>query len=258
MNNLKSPMGKPIFLLMLIAIALVQTSCINSKSIMYFNNLPDTTRLQLEKLIPPVPTIQVNDEVEIRIGGDNEKTVAYISQHFAGGNETGSLLTVVDVNGAIELPQIGKLIIAGLTREEAKDLITKAYKEYLVNPVIMVKFGEFHFSVLGEVKMPGMKASKTEKVNILEALAQAGDLTQYAQRDKVKIIREVNGNRELITINLNDKAILNSPDYYIHTNDVIYVEPKSVKQVTDNFQRTLLYITGITSFLTVFLVAIKR
>lgn len=241
-----------------LAIVLFSASCISTKSVTYFNNIPDSARILLEQLQAPPQLIQVNDLLQIRIGGESEKTVAYITSHFTGDDKSGALEAVVDLEGNIELPQIGKLKVAGLSKEAAKDTITNAYREFLINPVVLVKFGEFRYSMLGEVVAQGTKSVNAEKVNILEAIAQGGGLTQYAKYDDVKIIRDVNGKREIITVNLNDKNILNSPDYYLHTNDVIYVAPSNVKQVTNNFQRNIVYITSITGILSILILLFKN
>ena len=105
--------------------------------------------------------------------------------------------------------------------------------------------------MLGEVKSPGIFDIQADKVTLLEALGRAGDMTSYSEREKVKIIREVNGDREILTINMTDKAILNSPDYYIQRYDVIYVTPKEIKQVNENIQRITPYLSIISSLIAI-------
>jgi polysaccharide export outer membrane protein len=231
------------------------TSCISPKSATYFNNLPDSTKIQLEELEPPPFAVQVNDVLDIAIGGENEKTVQYISQYFTAG--ASGMQAIVDIDGNIELPKIGKIKVAGLSKEAVRDTIAQAYKEYLVDPLVSVKFGNFPFSVMGEVKSPGNFNVPSEKVNIFQAVTQAGDLTQYAVRENVKIIREVNGQRKILSLNLNDKSILNSPNYYINRYDIIYAEAKSVKLTTENVQRTLTYVGAVSSVLA-FVVVLLR
>lgn len=237
------------------------SSCISTKSTTYFNNLPDSVLIKLDRIQPPQPVIQVNDILEIQLGGDNEKTLQYITQHFTtggasgGGNNSsngsggngGGLRVIVDVNGKIELPQIGVIKVSGLTREALKDTITKAYQEFLVNPIVNVNFGNFRFSILGEVNSPGNFDMPNEKVSIFEALAEAGDLTTYAIRDNVTIIRDINGEREIRRVNLLDKNILNSPDYYLQRYDLLYVEAKPLKGINENLQRTMFYFGFITT-----------
>lgn len=230
-------------------VAMLGSSCISKKATTYFNNLPDSSRIQLAAIKPPQPVIQISDVLQIQLSGENEKTIQYITQHFTGGNQNGSLEAIVDVNGNIELPQIGKIQVAGLTRESFKDTITKAYREFLVNPIVNVKFGNFRFTVLGEVNGPGNYNVPYEKISIFEAIAEAGDMNTFAERDKVNIIRDINGKREIRRVNLNDKGILDSSDYYLNRYDILYVEAKPLKSVNENLQRTLIYFSFITSTL---------
>jgi polysaccharide export outer membrane protein len=234
----------------------LESSCISTKSLRYFNNLPDSARIELESLQPPPFAVQSNDILDINIGGENEKTVQYISQYFTGGS--GGIQVIVDIDGYIELPKIGKFKVAGLSKEAVKDTITNAYKEYLVDPLVNVKFGNFRFSVMGEVKSPGNFDLASEKVNIFEAITHAGDMTQYAVRDDVKIIREVNGKREIISLDMNDKSILNSLNYYLNRYDIIYVQAKKVKQTTENVQRTVTYVAAVSSILALLVVLLKK
>jgi polysaccharide export outer membrane protein len=139
-----------------------------------------------------------------------------------------------------------------------RDTLTKAYKEFLVDPIVQVKFGSFHFTVLGEVKTPGSFDVPSEKVTILEALGRAGDLTTFSERSKVKIIREVNGEREILSLDLTDKAVLNSPNYYIYPYDIIYVTAKEIKQTNENIQRITPYIGIVTSLLAIVLLIFRK
>ena len=236
-------------------------ACVNTKSVTYFNNLPDSLQIQLAKIQPPQQLIQVNDILSVRVGGENEKSVAYINQFFGGAagesSGGGGLQSTVDINGFIELPKIGRIKVEGLTRDAAKDTIRNAYAEYLKDPIVSVTFGNFRFTVLGEVRTPGYYNTPNEKLNLFEAVAQAGDLTQYARRDNVKIIREVNGERKIISLNFNDKSILNSPDYYIQRYDIIYVEPSRIRFTTENLNRTTAVLSAILS-ITALIIIFRR
>ena len=129
---------------------------------------------------------------------------------------------LVDNKGNIDFPIIGNIHIGGLTKSEAEELIkTKLQPQFREMPIVTVRI-----SVIGEVAHPGTFTISNEKVNIFEALAMAGDMTVYGIRDKVKLIREDNqGKREIITLNLNDSDIINSPYYYLQQNDILYVTP---------------------------------
>ncbi|MGI8952816.1 MAG: polysaccharide biosynthesis/export family protein [Chitinophagaceae bacterium] len=245
--------------------SLFLSSCVNQRKATYFNNLPDSTSIKLATLEVPQTKIQVNDILQIKVGGENEKTVQYINQYFGlnSGNASesnggGGLQCMVGVNGDIDLPKIGKVKVVGLSRDEAKDTITVAYSEYLKDPIVTVNLSNFRFAVLGEVKNPGYYSLTNEKINLFEALAQAGDMTQYSRRDNVKIIRDNNGKREIISVNFNDKNILNSPYYYLNRFDIIYVESQNVKLFSENFSRTASIIATITSILAIIFVVLKK
>jgi polysaccharide export outer membrane protein len=238
-------------------VCIFSISCVQTKNLTYFKDLPDTT-VVLANIQPPRPIIEINDEIEIQLGGENEKTVEYIRHYFTtAATNTNGIEVVVDIDGNIELPKLGKIRISGLTREAARDTITNAYKEYLVDPIVLVKFGDFRFSVIGEVKAPGTFNVTGEKVNIFEALARAGDLTPYSKADAVKIIRDANGQRKIIPVNLQDKNLLNSSNYYLSRYDIVYVTPAVVKAVNQNIGQTLIYISAITSAIAIFVLVLK-
>lgn len=244
---------------MLIFLIILLPACINTRKVTYFNNLPDSLQIKLLKLQPPSQLIQVNDVLTINVGGENERSVAYINQFSKGASgAAGGLQGAVDLNGNIELPKIGKLKVEGLTRDSAKELIRTAYAEYLKDPIVSVTFGNFRYTILGEVRAPGYYATPNEKLNVFEAMAQAGDMTPYAKKDNVKIIREVNGERKIITVNFNDKAILNSPDYYIQRYDVIYVAPQKQRYFSDNFSRSSAILGAASSLIALLIVIFRR
>ena len=146
----------------------------------------------------------------------------------------GSLQTyLVDNNGCIDFPVVGTLQVGGLTKSMCEKLIHDKIQRYMnaeENPIVTVRMSNYKISVIGEVNRPGMFNVGNEKINIFEALAQAGDLSIYGVRDRVKLIREnAKGRKEIYTINLNDANIVNSPYYYLQQNDVVYVEPNQVK-----------------------------
>ncbi len=140
---------------------------------------------------------------------------------------------LVDNTGCIDFPILGRIEVGGLTKSMCEKKIHDKILPYLnanENPVVTVRMSNYKISVLGEVGRPGMFTVGNEKINIFEALAQAGDLTIYGVRDKVKLIREhSDGHKEIYTLNLNDANIVNSPYYYLQQNDIVYVEPNTVK-----------------------------
>ena len=132
---------------------------------------------------------------------------------------------LVDKSGFINFPVIGKVMLAGLTKEQAIEKMTSEIKVHVKNPIVNVRFTNFKVTVIGEVFKPSTFTVPTEKINVLEALGLAGDMTAYAKRENVLIIREQQGVRKAARINLNDKDVLNSPYFYLQQNDIVYVEP---------------------------------
>ena len=169
----------------------------------------------------------------------------------------GSLQTyLVDNNGTIEFPVLGTLHVGGLSKSECEKMIHDKIMPYLnaaENPVVTVRMSNYKISVLGEVNRPGMFNVSNEKINILEALAQAGDLTIYGVREKVKLIREnANGKKEIVNLNLNDAEIINSPYYYLQQNDIVYVEPNKVKARNSSIgQSTTLWLTSTSIMISI-------
>ena len=169
----------------------------------------------------------------------------------------GSLQTyLVDNNGCIEFPVVGTLQVGGLTKSQCEKLIHDKIQRYMnaeENPVVTVRMSNYKISVLGEVARPGMFTVGNEKINIFEALAQAGDLTIYGVRERVKLIREdAKGNKAVYNLNLNDAEIINSPYYYLQQNDIIYVEPNKVKARNSSVgQTTSLWLTSTSILISV-------
>lgn len=138
---------------------------------------------------------------------------------------------LVNNEGEIDFPVIGRLKVGGLTKNEAEDLIREHMKPYLKEtPIVTVRMSNYKISVIGEVNRPGTFTINNEKVNIFEALAMAGDMTVYGIRSNVKLIREDNnGKRNIIALNLNEQNILHSPYYHLQQNDILYVTPNKTK-----------------------------
>ncbi len=138
---------------------------------------------------------------------------------------------LVDNAGFIDFPTLGLLHVGGMTKSEAETMIKeKLRKNFKNDPIVNVRMVNYKISVLGEVARPNTYTISNEKVNVLEALALAGDLTIYGRRDAVKLIREnADGTKRIVPLNLNDANLIYSPYYYLLQNDVLYVEPNKAK-----------------------------
>lgn len=182
----------------------------------------------------------------------------------SGSNNSGQIASyTVNGQGDINFPVLGKIHVAGLTRQEIGDYISKRLIDegYVTDPIVTVEFGNLHFSVVGEVTGPGVYSINNDQVTLFEAIAMAGDLTIYGDRN-VTVIREKDGKRTKYQVDLRDDSLFNSPAYYIQQNDVVYVEPNSVRagQSTvneNNFKSVSLWIS-LASFLTTIAVLIFK
>lgn len=227
-----------IFILLALAVFMF-SNCGSVKNVAYLKNSDsiylDNSRFLYDARIMPKDelTISVNTSTaEASIPFNLLLQNAYSQGRISTGG--GTLMPyLVDNEGYINYPMVGRLKVGGLSKLEAERLIAEKIRPYLAeseNPIVTVRMSSYSVSVLGEVARPGSFQVSREKITILEALAQAGDLTIYGVRDKVKLIREDStGKKQIVTLNLNDATIVNSPYYYLQQNDVVYVEPNKVK-----------------------------
>lgn len=169
---------------------------------------------------------------------------------------------LVNADGSIHFPVIGRVQVLGLTKEQLKGVMEKRIQPYLSDPLVSIHLKNFNISVLGEVRAPGQKQSTTEKVNLFQALALGGDMTENGDRTRVKLIRSQQDGADLVVnLDLSDASIIQSPYYYLQQNDVLYVEPDVNKQVAANTSpnRTLLFqVIGTTVSVVTLILAITR
>ncbi|TCD02688.1 polysaccharide biosynthesis/export family protein [Pedobacter psychroterrae] len=219
-------------------------SCASKKSTVYFNNLADTvlsTHVNMAKFTEPV--IQKDDILAITIQTIDPNTSSANMQMPTTAN-TGGIQAqqnisgyLVDNDGMIELPMIGKLKLGGLNTYEAKKLIVEKASKYLKDPVVQVRFANYRITVIGEVSKPATFTVPSEKVSILDLLGMAGDLTIYGRRDNIMLIRDHGDKKEIARLNLSSSDIMESPYFYLKQNDVIYVEPNKAKMSVNNTER---------------------
>ena len=175
------------------------------------------------------------------------------SQPIQQGIQNADLLDyLVDNDGQIDFPVLGKIKVSGMTTRECEAVIREKLKSYLNEvPNVTVRSSNYKFSVLGEVNAPGTYTVQDEKVTIFEAIAQAGDMTLFSIRDDVQLLREDSeGRRQVIHLNLNDANITQSPYFYLQQNDVIYVKPTKAKVRTNTFNSNASMWITILSVLT--------
>ena len=234
-------MKKFISFIFAVTLLIAMSSCGTSKSVAYIQNSDsinyDNSRYLYDAKIMPKDqlTISVNTvNPEASLPFNLLLQNAYQQGRTISSGAGGTLMPyLVDNEGYINFPVVGKLKVSGLTKTQCQDLILEKIRPFLAeaeNPVVTVVMSSYSVSVLGEVARPGSFQVGREKITILEALAQAGDLTIYGVRDKVKLIREdATGKKEIHTLDLTNANIVNSPYYYLQQNDIVYVEPNKVK-----------------------------
>jgi polysaccharide export outer membrane protein len=216
---------------------LVTSSCVNTRKAVYFVDQGNAS-LQSVNTVPPV-IIQPNDMLSISVNSiDKEATALFNSFNNTGasysssaGNNTQINGYQVDPQGNVKVPFLGSVKASGMTENSLADLITKQLvdKKLLIDPVVNVRYLNFKVTVLGEVARPTVVLVPNGKISLLEALGLAGDLTIFARRDNVLLIREEKGEKITQRIDLNSSQLFTSPYYYLKSNDVIYVEPNKAR-----------------------------
>lgn len=210
---------------------------------MYFSDLQSSANNESPIRNYVQPTIQPDDILSISVSSLNpESNVLFNNVILPTTANSGQVIAatkvnegyLVDKSGFINFPVIGKVMVAGLTKEQAIEKMTNEIKVHVKNPIINVRFINFKVTVIGEVNKPSTFTIDTEKVNVLEALGLAGDMTAFGKRENVLIIREQQGVRRTTRLNLNDKDVLNSPFFYLQQNDIVYVEPANREKVAQN------------------------
>ena len=245
---------KPAIILLAIACAVV--SCTSSKKVVYFQDSQDFETIVTENRFEP--KFKVDDVISIYVATLNPEASApfNLTIGVAANGQSESLDYIVDKNGAIEFPVIGKVNVLGLSPEELKIDLKERLSSYLKDPIINVRLRNFTVTVLGEVRSPGTYPIIGEQVTILEALGLAGDLTIKGRRENVMVIRDFDGVKVYNRLDLTSKNVMNSPAYYLTQNDVVYVEPNksaAVSSSLDNRTTIALSILSLIVTTTLFL-----
>ncbi len=227
-----------VFILML---SFLLVGCATSKDVLYFQDIDDVT---LQKLTTKYEArIKKDDELVIIITSPDKSVTA--PYNFATGDIAEGFTTlarpeqpimscVVDNDGNITFPIFGKIHVEGMTRLDLIAYLEERIGDDVREPIVFVSFKNYKFTVIGEVQKPGTYTYNTEKINVLQALGYAGDLTVTARRDGILLIREVDGVEKHIKIDLRNSSLLESPYFYLQQNDILYVPPSSTRLLAAN------------------------
>lgn len=273
-------MKKYIQLASLAAVALLSiTSCVSHKDITYLRDMEETQEYPVIQKYEAV--IQRDDNLSIVVNSKDPELALAFNIPGTGGYSIGADGTIntiagtrianekdrpgylVDINGDIDFPILGKLRVEGLTRNQLTNLIKSKLidQQLLKDPLVLVEFLNFKFSVLGEVGHVGTFNVSGDRITIFEAIAMAGDLKETSKIDRVAIIREYGNKRRIMHLDLRSKDVFLSPGYYLQQNDIIYVEPNSFKTDIQS-QRKLSYwtmaLSTVTTLTTLVLYFIKK
>jgi len=205
---------------------LILTSCGSKKEVVYFQNTGNFETLVDKNSF--TPKFKVDDLVSIHVSTLNSEASAPFNL-FRGSAEGGvrpeQVDYLIDKDGEIDFPVIGKVKISGLSADELRALLRQKLSEYLKDPIINIRLKNFTVTILGEVNRPGTYPVNGERITILEALGLASDLTVKGIRKNVMVIRDFDGTKVYTRIDLTKKEAMSSPVYYLTQNDVVYVEP---------------------------------
>ncbi|MEO5893970.1 MAG: polysaccharide biosynthesis/export family protein [Ferruginibacter sp.] len=241
------------------------TSCVSTQKVVYFKNLKDTAFRNLSDTIFE-SVIQNNDLLSISVSSLNpEATVIFNTPNaptitsattIGSGSSNQTTGYLVSKTGNIQFPILGNIRAAGLTKTHLTENITALLlkNQLLVDPIVNIRFLNFRVTVLGEVARPNVLTVPSEKISILEALGLAGDLTIYARRESVLLIREENDFKVVRHINLNSAEIFSSPYYYLKSNDIVYAEPNAARiSAASNTRQLLPVVLSGLSFIAIIL-----
>lgn len=239
-----------------LAVTLMLSSCNSYKKLTYLQDLQETGSQGLLEKNKPGYQLQPGDLLYIQIVTENEE-INQLFNPFSSQNTqqmrpesmfyTGYM---VNDSGYIEMPLLEKIYVSGLNTDQAQDSVKLRAKRFLKSPQIILKLANFKFTVMGEVKTPGVKQVTANQVNIMEALAYAGDITYNGNRKKVLLLRQTEKGTQTYRIDLTDDNIIKDDLYYVMPNDVIYVEPLGSTLFREQTSDYVFVISAVTSTLT--------
>lgn len=250
---------------------LCASSCVSKKDVTYFQ--PNTSTNDLTKIginnkfttkvqagdILAVLVSSLSPEASAMFNPFPQNTSPYLNQTSQSTTLPPATGFLVDDEGYISLPLVGKVKIDGLSTKQAGDLLTQKLNKYLVDPTVNVRILNYKISVMGEVVRPSVYTIPNEKISLPEVLSLAGDLTIFGQRNNILIIRERNGEREFGRIDLTKRDVFNSPFYYLQSGDIVYIEPNSGRVTSSDraFQLTPIIISSVSLLTVIFATFIK-
>lgn len=242
-----------IYLLLLVVLV---ASCTSQRQFTYFKDLPDTlNNYNIADTGYQVLTVKPDDVLQINISSPNPEATSFfmmqgssVTEGSSGTSATAAAPNTYLVNkeGGIDLPLVGTVEVAGLSTSQVKQAVKTKVAPYLRDPIVNVRLQNFKITVLGEVAKPANYIVPNERVSVLDALGMAGDLTIFGRRENVLLVRETEGKKTMVRLNLQDSRLFQSPYYYLQQNDILYVEPTK-QRVANSDMTTIRNVSIITS-----------
>ncbi len=252
-------MYKKIFYLFIVILFIFITSCTQHKKIIYFHNLPeenDTTQHYSNN--QPSYTLKSGDIIFIKVISINEEISNMFNINTGAINYTfysdaGMYINGFSINdtGYVNAPVLGHIKVAGFTVDEAQLVVQEKLDKYLKGATAVVKLLTYKITILGEVNRPGVYTNYNDNITILEALGMAGDITVYGNKKNILLLRPAKNGIETIRVNLNDAKLLETSNFYMLPNDILYVEPVKTKAFRMNAPNISIILSTITTFILV-------
>lgn len=249
----------------LLAFSLLLSSCVTNKKYVYLQkddvndkDLPKDTIVRTYDLQNYEYKIQPEDNISVRFESLTPEEYDIFNRNGGGGGQQNQQLNVgnailigelVDPQGEITYPVIGKVKVAGMTVYEAQTKLQQIADQYLESPVVKVRLINFRFTILGEARHEGTVVLANNRVNYIEAIGLAGGLTDFADKRNLKLIRQVNGKAQVHYLDVLDEKFINSPEYFVHQNDILIVPALRQRPYQTYFGRNLSLVISSLSLL---------
>ncbi|RYY98078.1 MAG: hypothetical protein EOO11_09115 [Chitinophagaceae bacterium] len=231
------------FIYIFVLVILGASSCVPKRVLHnYLEDVKDSTGFKKEVILAE-PIIQKNDLLSIKITSASLDPATDLPFNLTATSQASGLQAepgyLVDVYGNIEMPRIGPVHAEGLTKSELEKTVKAKLKNVLTQPTVLIRFLNFRITVLGEVARPGVLTVPTERLNILEAVGMAGGITEFGTIQRVRVLRENNGNRETAVLDLTTKKVFEDRYYQLQQNDIVLVDQTDYKvQLSEQQRRT--------------------
>lgn len=248
-------------LFFLLFVVVLGASCVPNKKIVYLQkgdelneSFPKDTVLRVYDLADYEYRIQPEDILSIRFESLTDEEYDFFSRSNIQNSTNAANIAVnghlVDKHGTINLPEIGKVEVAGLTVHQIRDTLQEITTQYLRAPVVNVRLLNFRITLLGEVNSEGTVNSYNNRISIMEAVGLGGGLTELADRSKVKVIRQQRGQTEVLYVNLLNENLMQESSFFVHQNDIIIVPPLKQRPFRRYFgQNVALFLSSVSTLL---------